>query len=355
MRLTALMAVFVSCALLMHYLNPAGAAFCGPQSPCETVRKSPIGSLGFPGLVPSIGLAAYVGIFWSTFSRRLWVWSWRAALLGAVMGIALFGYQALVLHALCWLCVIQDAVSVFVAAFAFLLKRADTAKPAEQWDGLRGWAWLALLGLALNAPPLWPKLRAGEPLPKAIEQLQIRGVLTIVEFADFQCPHCRRLYPLLALEIAALEDPHRVVRFQMPLPFHNQAEGAARAAICAERFGKGEAMTDLLMAGALDRVTALANAAALGIPDADFSSCLEAESTRTTLAEHRALFEALPARMLPLTFVGNEKLEGYASPEVVSSLFRRAKRPAFARLTPYTFGAAVALCAALIFWVGRRR
>jgi protein-disulfide isomerase len=198
-------------------------------------------------------------------------------------------------------------------------------------------------------------VRPRDALPRAIQELQTPGVLTVVEFADFECPHCRRLHPILNAELAALEQPVRVVRFQVPLSFHIHAAEAARAAVCAEQFERGEAMANLLFAGSLESSALFTHAAKLGIPEAAFRTCLDAESTRATLAQHYATFKSLGKSIVPLTFIGSEKLEGYAGPEAVALLFRRATRTRFAGLSAYSFGAALLVAVVALFAIGRRR
>jgi len=59
--------------------------------------------------------------------------------------------------------------------------------------------------------------------------------VTIVEFADFECPHCGALYPTLKLVEKNYPDKVRVVYRQFPLTsIHPHAQKAAEAALCAK-------------------------------------------------------------------------------------------------------------------------
>ncbi len=61
--------------------------------------------------------------------------------------------------------------------------------------------------------------------------------VTIVEFYDFQCPHCR----MAASKVAELVKEHKGVRLvhkQYPLEFHPMAKEAAIAALAAHKQGK---------------------------------------------------------------------------------------------------------------------
>ncbi len=62
--------------------------------------------------------------------------------------------------------------------------------------------------------------------------------VTVVEFSDYQCPFCKRGDDTLQEIIKNYGDKVRVVYKHLPLPFHKQAEIAARASIAAGKQGK---------------------------------------------------------------------------------------------------------------------
>ena len=79
--------------------------------------------------------------------------------------------------------------------------------------------------------------------------------VTIIEFADFQCPFCGRVEPTLEAIRKKYGDKVRMVWKNEPLPFHTNAEPAAEAAIevRAERGNDGFwAMHDKLLAEQLE-------------------------------------------------------------------------------------------------------
>lgn len=98
---------------------------------------------------------------------------------------------------------------------------------------------------------------AGEPFKG-----QPGATLAIIEYADFECPFCRRfereVYPQIRdnyISTGKVKYFHR----DMPLPFHEGAMPAARAAHCASEQGKFWEMHDSL----------LGDAASLGAADID--------------------------------------------------------------------------------------
>jgi len=64
--------------------------------------------------------------------------------------------------------------------------------------------------------------------------------VTIIEWADFQCPFCAREYPKLKEILAAYPDKVRIVFKHRPLGFHKQAKPAHAAAQLAMEQGGSE-------------------------------------------------------------------------------------------------------------------
>jgi protein-disulfide isomerase len=71
--------------------------------------------------------------------------------------------------------------------------------------------------------------------------------VTIVEYGDFECPHCKQAAPALKLLVAKLGDKVRFVFRHFPLEsVHPHAMQAAEAAECAGAQGRFWPMHDLL-------------------------------------------------------------------------------------------------------------
>ena len=70
--------------------------------------------------------------------------------------------------------------------------------------------------------------------------------VTVVEFADFECPHCRAAVPTIDAALAAHPGKVRLVYKFVVLPMHVHAEAAARSAFAAGRQGKFWEMEHLL-------------------------------------------------------------------------------------------------------------
>ena len=70
--------------------------------------------------------------------------------------------------------------------------------------------------------------------------------ITIIEFADYQCPFCTKVLPTLKDLLAKKGDKVKVVFRDFPLPAHKNAALAAEAAECADEQGKFWEYNELL-------------------------------------------------------------------------------------------------------------
>ena len=259
-------ALGVSAALYVHYLDPADSDFCGLQSGCEAVRKSGLsyffGSrfLSLP-LASMLAHALVLGLSLRSGRQRtaglaggglaaLWLVPeftlFLATGLAAALAVGLIAYQALVLGAFCWLCMIVDTTALLSAVSAFAWLRAVRGLPQLPRSPLSAGGWVGIAALSIAGPLVWSVVRPPAPIPPQISALYQPGKINVVEFADFECPHCRRLYKLLKPLLAEYGERVAFRRFERPLSMHPNAEHAARAALCAEAQGKGSAMADRL-------------------------------------------------------------------------------------------------------------
>jgi protein-disulfide isomerase len=84
----------------------------------------------------------------------------------------------------------------------------------------------------------------------AIDDSPVRGrddaLVTMVEFADYQCPYCRQAAGTVAEVEADHGDDLRLVFKHLPISSHDRAMPAAVAAQCAHEQGRFWEMNDLL-------------------------------------------------------------------------------------------------------------
>lgn len=118
--------------------------------------------------------------------------------------------------------------------------------------------------------------------------------VTMIEFADFQCPYCRQTEPTVNKLREQYKGKLRYVFKNFPLPSHQLAEKAAEAALCAGQQGQYWPYHDQLFTEAptdLDVPGLKKTAADLKLDTSKFDNCLdsgaEAASVKRTIAEGR--------------------------------------------------------------------
>jgi protein-disulfide isomerase len=78
--------------------------------------------------------------------------------------------------------------------------------------------------------------------PLSIKDAPVRGVadapVMVVEYADYECPYCQTIQPILDRLMAEYKGKMALVYKDTPLPMHANAQKAAEAAHCAGAQGK---------------------------------------------------------------------------------------------------------------------
>ncbi len=129
--------------------------------------------------------------------------------------------------------------------------------------------------------------------------------ITIVEFSDFQCPHCALAHEPLREVIERHPGRVRVVFKHFPLSFHTHAELAARAAVAAQMQGKFWEMHDLLFQNQADLspelIERLANQ--IGLDMRRFRADRDSDEVGRRVAADRALGEEAGVQGTPALFI----------------------------------------------------
>jgi protein-disulfide isomerase len=111
-------------------------------------------------------------------------------------------------------------------------------------------------------------------------------VVQIVEFADYQCPYCRKAQTEVIPKIVAeYGDKVQILFRNFPLPFHEHGQSAALAAICAGEQGKFKEMHDYLFLNQEKLGDALYREGAreFGMNESAFEICLSSVAARSVL------------------------------------------------------------------------
>ena len=136
--------------------------------------------------------------------------------------------------------------------------------------------------------------------------------LVLVVFSDFQCPFCKRVEPTLAEIEKHYAGKVRVVWKNFPLPFHNNAEPAAEAAMAADAQGKFWPMHDRLFAHntELDRESLENDAAAIGLDLPRFRADLDAGRYKARIEADKQEGSELGVVGTPAVFINGRKVAG---------------------------------------------
>jgi protein-disulfide isomerase len=149
--------------------------------------------------------------------------------------------------------------------------------------------------------------------------------LTLVEFADYQCPYCRQFH--LAVFERLKKDyidtgKLRFISRDLPLDIHAEAFGAALAARCAGEQDKFWQMRDLLIKHA-DSLspTAIANYATnLGLDSQRFHSCVEKATYTAGIREDAAQANSAGISVTPTFVIGRTAGDVVDGTKIVGSL-----------------------------------
>jgi uncharacterized membrane protein len=297
-------------------------SFCGRGSTfnCDDVARSPYSIwLGVP--------MALWGVWGYCLAAAVALWGLRArrAALTAACSLPLFtgfvglsvvlgSISAFRLHALCILCASTYGInlSLFILALVQAANIGFSPVAAAPLHAFREGAGKPLailvllgatvLGLVALVPSYWPqsgKPRASRLAGSGLARGEVPGgghwigaqkpTLTITEFSDYECPHCRQAHAQLRNIVAQFPDRVRLVHRHFPLdqacnrsierPFHQSACWAAQLAECAGRAGRFWDANDILfeLSNSLDTQSTKKIAAELKLDPAALDRCMKGE------------------------------------------------------------------------------
>ena len=162
-----------------------------------------------------------------------------------------------------------------------------------------------------------------------------KAPVTIVEFSDLQCPHCKDAQPII--DKLLTEEPNARFVFQnFPLPSHNWAAKAANYADCIGRSSKDafwkfvqgtfDAQSNITEANADEKFTAIADTA--GVKGADMAACAAKADTKTRVEQSVALGQSVGVTGTPTVFVNGRRIGNVVGlpPEVLKGLVEFAAK-----------------------------
>jgi uncharacterized membrane protein/predicted DsbA family dithiol-disulfide isomerase len=307
---SAIVGLAASVASLVDDLRDR-AMFCG-ESGCALVHASWWAKpFGIP--MSAVGVA-----FFATMTVLAFVQAPRLRLWGAIAGAAwaafLIGLQAFEIGAWCKLCMTADPAAILHAGCVI----AGAGLVAIEWRRIAASA--AALGALVFALALWGGRGGPPPLPDdtpaSVVREQKEGIVTIVEWLDFECPFCRAMQVQLEDALAATPHKVRVVRKMLPFHDHPRALPAAIMWAFADNQGKGDEMARALFKTPVEQLTR-SNMKALAKDVGCDMSKFEAELPAAIERVKADVKDAQDAKInaLPTMYVGGVAFIGEATME----------------------------------------
>jgi uncharacterized membrane protein len=244
---------------LIHYrayMAPASDSFCaiGEHLDCRSVALSKYAVLvGVP--LPVWGFAGYVAILVAARLRSRW--TLPLALVATLAGVGLSAASAFGIGAWCWVCEATHLVSLAILVSAWRGRAAFDVPLLSRAPASRESAALALLpalGLLVAAyfflPRYWAVFTWRSVLPFASGKTDDghswigaeHPTLTLEEFVDYSCPHCKAASARSLARIAEHPDELRIVRRHYPLTLCQVRSEKhclpLRIALCADDQGR---------------------------------------------------------------------------------------------------------------------
>ena len=160
--------------------------------------------------------------------------------------------------------------------------------------------------------------------------------VTIVEFSDLQCPHCKQAQPIVEKMVA--DAPNARFVFQnFPLPSHNWAAKAANYADCVGRASNDafwkfvqktyDAQEQITEANADEKLTAIATDS--GVKGPEIAACAAKPETTARVEHSVALGKSVDVTGTPTVFINGYRVRNLGMPaDMLKSLIEfEAKQP----------------------------
>jgi protein-disulfide isomerase len=162
-----------------------------------------------------------------------------------------------------------------------------------------------------------------------------KSPVTIVEFSDLQCPHCKDAQPVIE-KLLADEPNARFVFQSYPLPMHNWAAKAAYYGDCVGRSssdafwkfiqGTFDQQSNLTESNADEKLTAIADAS--GVKGTDIATCAAKPDTKSRVDKSIALGQSVGVTGTPTVYVNGRRIGNVVGvpPEVLKGLVEFAAK-----------------------------
>lgn len=136
--------------------------------------------------------------------------------------------------------------------------------------------------------------------------------VTIVEFGDFQCPFCKKAFPIIRSVVSRYSESVRFIYRDFPLPDHPDAELAAQAGYCAAEQGVFWNFHDKVFQNQddLSRANLINLAVKSGVAQEKFLVCLGSQAAAKEVKEDTRAGRAAGVVGTPTWFINGYRAAG---------------------------------------------
>jgi len=137
--------------------------------------------------------------------------------------------------------------------------------------------------------------------------------ITLVEFADYECPHCKRFQPVLHQILDEFRSDVKLYFKHYPLPQHTNARLAAEAAVAAQKQGKFWQFQDKIWEKSEELTPAEIEKAAkeIGLDVPKFRQDMASEAVKARVQKDRSDGAAAGLQATPTLYInGREYTDG---------------------------------------------
>ncbi|MGI5861029.1 MAG: vitamin K epoxide reductase family protein [Myxococcales bacterium] len=348
------------------HLDPAFRSFCAINETvnCDTVAQSPYSVfLGVP--VSVWGILGYLAMSGVAIAAFLLKQRGRDVLAGMMLALTSFsvcmslvlgGISTFKLKCFCLLCMFTYGINLVLLVLSLLeAKRWGVAPSVRAALGFASDEWkrvlpvgvfgsVAVVALLAFYPAYWAApSHADVNLPTGTDAFGDPWIgakepkLTIIEYSDYQCPHCRRGHDEMRALLAKHPSEVRLVHRHYPLDeacnpkiksrFHPNACEYAKMSVCAGEQGKFWEANDYLFENGRQEspITPSALAKAVQAAPGKLEACMKSSAAQSRVDGNIQEGIRRGIQGTPSFQVGDKVYPGRLPPEVIDSFLSPAK------------------------------
>ncbi len=223
--------------------------------------------------------------------------------------------------------------ALFVSAqFAFQPLGDFAAKSAQAPEEELPAEFLAQIKEQFNAQNSYELPEQKSPVFAPADATQVK--VTLVEFSDFQCPHCAQAFKNMPAALSGLKNNVRIIYKNFPLDpacnsggSHRMACYAARAARCVHKNLGNESFKEIQSylfenRESLGKESIAQKVEAIGLKKNDYLSCVESKEVYQEIKDEIELAKSVGIEGTPALFLNGKQLKAGTNSSVLRAIIK---------------------------------